>query len=506
LISVAFAARKNHMRLPTESQRAGHGNAAVTLWVSLITVLALLLRVLALTRKSFMPDEAFSVAIVDMGSRPFWHALVASEANMASYYVLLRGWHQLGDSPSLVRGLSLVFAAATVPVIYSLGTSLFSRRAGVISALLLAANVFHITYSQQARSYSLLVLLVTCSSLFFARCIQKPRSGDHAWYIVTSAAALYTHFFAGLVSLAHFACWMFLPRRLRTWGQLRDMMAVAASGIPLALFIAFQGSSGIAYHLDWAQSSRRASLAKDAYHFLTALSGSGVKFGLFVVACALVLWDWRSRRTGNSGKEQWPLLLVTLWLVVPILITIVVSHWKFLFVARFLIICLPAALLLFAEGLALIRPNWLCFTVVTVTVLASLTAARSYYRQPGSSDWSAAIAYLAENAQPGDMLIFVNPYCRYPFEYNLRFSGKKLPPVLIQYADPASIRDFPAQTNHVWITDFNALAHQHWETLPVRPAGDHALPQFRFKTTLRFPAVEIERFDSVNQERRRVGP
>jgi hypothetical protein len=167
---------------------------------------------------------------------------------------------------------------------------------------------------------------------------------------------------------------------------------------------------------------------------------------------------------------------------------------------------LPAALLLFAEGLALIRPNWLCFTVVTVTVLASLTAARSYYRQPGSSDWSAAIAYLAENAQPGDMLIFVNPYCRYPFEYNLRFSGKKLPPVLIQYADPASIRDFPAQTNHVWITDFNALAHQHWETLPVRPAGDHALPQFRFKTTLRFPAVEIERFDSVNQERRRVGP
>jgi hypothetical protein len=369
----------------------------------------------------------------------------------------------------------------------------------MISALLLAVNVFHIFYSQDARSYSLLVLLITCSCLFFAQEVKSQGREGGAWYIVTSVAALYAHFFAALVLLSQFVCWTLLPARLRRWGQFRNMVIVAVLGVPLALFVILQGASGISYHLDWAQTGRRASLAKDIYHLVTNFSGSGLKFALFGLACVLALREWWVQSRHNQRGEEWPFLFVTLWLLVPIFVTLFMSYWKFVFVSRFLIICLPAALLLFGEGLALIRPNWLGFAVVALAIVASLVSVRSYYRQPAPSDWRAAIGYLAQNAHSGDMLIFANPYCRFPFEYNLRFSGKHLPPMQVQYSDPAAFREFPPQTEHIWLTDFSAQGHQHWDTLPARGSGAQSTRQFRLQRTLRFPGVELEQFDPVEQ-------
>ena len=60
-----------------------------------------------------------------------------------------------------------------------------------------------------------------------------------------------------------------------------------------------------------------------------------------------------------------------------------------------------------------------------------------------------------------------SPYCRFPFDYNLRVLGTRLPPIRVEYTDPGAIRDFPAQTQHVWVADFSAQAHHHWITLPA---------------------------------------
>src|SRR5215471_11704518 len=279
--------------LPAKRNGSVERGEPTTVWVVLtIMLLAASLRSFHLGAKSFSPDEAFSVAMIETGWAAFCRLLISSEANMALYYLLLRIWSPIGDTPSVLRALSVVFGVATVPVIYFVGKMLFSRRAGIISALLLSVNVFHIFYSQNARSYSLLVLLISCSSFFFVRYVKSHGCEGRVWYILTTTAALYTHFFAALVLLAQFVCWTLLPRRLRTWGQLRNMIVIAVLGLPLALFITFQGISGISYHLDWAQTSRRVSMAKEVYHFFTDLSGNGLKFVLFVLACVLASREW----------------------------------------------------------------------------------------------------------------------------------------------------------------------------------------------------------------------
>src|SRR5262249_529989 len=159
------------------------------------------LRFSHLSSKSFTPDEAFSITLVQAGWRAFRQLLVTSEANMALYYLLLRMWSQTSDMPGFVRTLSVLPGIAIVPAIYFVGKALFSRSAGIISALLLSVNVFHIMYSQQARSYSLLVLLVTCSCLLFVHTVRGNNGWSDLGYVLISAAALYAHFFAALVLL-----------------------------------------------------------------------------------------------------------------------------------------------------------------------------------------------------------------------------------------------------------------------------------------------------------------
>lgn len=443
-----------------------------TLWLVLLVLGAATLRLFHLGLKSFWADEAFSITLAQFGWADFRHALISSEANMALYYILLRFWSQISDTPSFVRALSVLAGVATVPAIYFAGESLFSRRAGIIAAVLLTVNVFHITYSQEARSYSLVVLLVTCSSLFFVRNVKSPGHAGGVWHVLTSVAALYTHFFAALVLLAQLVSWMLLPCQLRRGSQLRNLIVIAALGFPLLLFIVFQRTS----HLDWVQPPT----AKEVYHLFTDFTGSGLKFLLFLLAITLASREWWLHRGVADALETWSFAFVALWLLLPIAVTLVASYWRPIFSPRFLLICLPAALLLFAQGLALIRPNWLCFAMLVVVVCSSLVAGRSFYRKPGQEDWRAAISYLARNAQPDDVLIFASSYCRFPFNYNLRMSGVHLPQMRVELEDTHEAFSTPAR--HLWVVCANAATEE--------------VPQFRFRQALPFRGVNMQEFES----------
>jgi hypothetical protein len=81
-----LSARKNHSQLP------------VALWISVLIASATVLRIFELGKRSLWLDEAAS----SMLARTDWHtfvtALLRYPANMALYYLLLRGWIHLGHT------------------------------------------------------------------------------------------------------------------------------------------------------------------------------------------------------------------------------------------------------------------------------------------------------------------------------------------------------------------------------------------------------------------------
>ena len=157
-----------------------------------------------LEEATFWLDETFSW----QRARLSWVNLIKlffeSHSSMVLHYFLLHLWLNLGESEWVLRSLSVIFGVASIPAIYILGSKLFGKKAGLVSAVLLALHSFHVQYSQEARSYSLLFFLIILSSYFFIRAIESPRETKY-WvlYVVSSVLAVYSHPFAILVLFTH---------------------------------------------------------------------------------------------------------------------------------------------------------------------------------------------------------------------------------------------------------------------------------------------------------------
>jgi uncharacterized membrane protein len=148
----------------------------------------------ALAAKTFWFDEGMSVGIVRLDFYNFLRILWRREGNMSLYYLALRLWMHFGSSPAFVRSLSVIFSLGAVAAIYFLGRRLFNSTVGLIASVLLAFNAWEIRYAQEARSYTLMVLLCTLSTLFFVRYVESSLSRDRKLYIALITLAVYANF------------------------------------------------------------------------------------------------------------------------------------------------------------------------------------------------------------------------------------------------------------------------------------------------------------------------
>ena len=148
--------------------------------------------------KSLSYDEGFAIYLAQMPIADMVRA-TASDIHPPLYYLLLHGWMNFfGDSVFAVRSLSVIFAAGAVVVTYFVGRTLFDKRVGVLSALLFSVSVFELQLSQEARMYSLMVLLACTSMVLLhplhpskgSRCIDRLRARDDAAVIHARLRAL----------------------------------------------------------------------------------------------------------------------------------------------------------------------------------------------------------------------------------------------------------------------------------------------------------------------------
>ena len=88
---------------------------------------------------------------------------------------LLRPW---GDGEFILRLPAAIAGVLTVFAVYLLGKELFGRRAGLVAALLTSVSPYMVWYSQEARNYSLLMLLTTLQMYFAYTAVTRSRRTD----------------------------------------------------------------------------------------------------------------------------------------------------------------------------------------------------------------------------------------------------------------------------------------------------------------------------------------
>jgi mannosyltransferase len=378
-----------------------------------------------LDAQPFWLDEAISESVGLSSGSAFVKLAFARETNMAFYYLVLHWWLALvPPSDFTIRLLSVICAVAALPVLYVVATKLFDNRVGVAAALLLAVNPTFVGYSQEARSYSLAILLSLVSWSTFIDCAREPTRLASLKYVAATTLAVYTHSLAVLIIPAQGLTLLYLQRE---WSKRRPLLlAMSLVGlllVPILILTAYWYSGGE----DWIAKKigvpGLASLREVAVTFaggitpprvrqrsLEALTALG--FAMFLVNFVKGLRQPTFRADGYA--------CAAIALVTPIALLMYISQAIPIFIVRYVLICLPFYILIVAAGWCQLKSDMVAASGVALLVLLSLWADQAYYSYSTRPNWRQASDYVRSSARDGDRLIFVPAYVRLEFDHNLK--------------------------------------------------------------------------------------
>ena len=156
--------------------------------------------------KGYEPDRWFGFLPSETSSRQPPKKLksalpVVNAHNAPLNSILLNTWMRVIGSES---DLALRLPVASLSTASILGTYLAAAEvvgpvAGLWAAALVALSPFHVFYAQEIKDYGLCTCLVSFALWFFFRWLRRSRRADGIGLALAGTAAVYTHYFAGLL-------------------------------------------------------------------------------------------------------------------------------------------------------------------------------------------------------------------------------------------------------------------------------------------------------------------
>jgi mannosyltransferase len=417
--------------------------------MSLITIVATMLRVHLLGAPSLWVDEAASVTFASLPFKAFLKTLWHTQGNMTLYYFLLRGWIHLGTTEVAIRSLSVIFGVMAIPLAYLVAARLFDRPTGMISAALLAIHSFHVHWSRDARAYSLLVFLLLLTTWLFLNARERNRTRDWIAFTVSAALCVYAHIFAVLVLVAFVVALLFPARkRLPTLNLILIAVLFEHLVAPMAMFVLVKHPDA----LGWVQKPTLS----DAIGFAKTFTGDGGLW-LLIIYSGLCLVAAFSR---PSEREQWGTRFLLVWMLLPPALVFVASFAKPMFENRFMVMCVPALVMLAAHGIVKLwnRPvigRWVAPVAFAALIGLSSIGVSRYFQHNDLGDWRAAVNYLSANTKPGDGAIFYIPDT-YSYSYYAGQIGRRVPEIIFpeevwRPLSPELMSDITSKKDRVWL-------------------------------------------------------
>ena len=393
------------------------------------------LRFYQLGFESVWLDESHSVRVANLSLSAAVRTAAAGQ-HTPLYFGLLHFWIRIfGDGELALRSLSAMFGIASIPLIYLVGSTLVSRKVGLIASLLSSVSLFHITYSQEARPYILVLLLTLLSFLFFIRILKHGGKLNCAGYLIASVLLVYTHVY-GLLTIAVqlFVILLFWtrykPHRLKL---LVCGLAMVVAMVPLVLLMR-RVTMSVIEHGFWVSEPSLTSI----YNTLGTFAGYETLL-LLAFFCLVVIAPFSIRKTGGTWAMKQPIeslsgmrweatigsieeiTLLVAWLALPITASFVLSKITTpTYVIKYFIGSSPALYLLVAMGISNLKVRRLAYPVLLVVALLTMPHLVDYYANEQKEQWRDAAAFVGSNTDERDVLVFCASYAQGPFDYYFR--------------------------------------------------------------------------------------
>jgi len=340
----------------------------------IIIIIAFALRIYSLGSQPLWLDEAITVFEAQQGIIASTHHWLLLLDPPLVHQLLLSIWIKaFGISEVSVRLMSAIIGTASVYTVYLIGKRLFHERAGIFAAIIVCVSPFHIYYSQEARHYILLFLLVNLS--FFHYLNKNWKS-----YIAASALAFYTHFFALFAILAQNAYHFLNRKKISEWIKVQGWLLVFM--LPWFLLytrIHLIDRNYFANLYSWIPRAEIFCQYENCLSHTLMIIFGGLGLAYFFLAVLLI------------GRKHQQMIIWFLSLLVPFVISFIYP----IFQAKYVIFALTPAVVLAGHIISRIRPVYIQSAIMLVIVAVSLSGLDSSLYPP-KEDWRTAAEYLSE--------------------------------------------------------------------------------------------------------------
>lgn len=418
-------------------------------FVSLCSLLTACLGIFLIGHKNFSMDELDTIFITKDWSTML-HIIRSSEGNMWLYYILVHFWQYFAVTENTLRLLSTLFAVATVPLLYLIGKNLFNTHIARMATFLFSIHVFLIHNAQNARGYTLVLLLSTLSSYLFIQYIHSSSRRLLLFATLVNVLAIYTHLYAGLVVAAQILSIVFIKNK-KIW---KDVLCV----IPIICVLVsplFLTSSIHSGQINWIA---RPNIKNLVGTFLILSNDFVPIAGIYVVLLSdFFLNLWHQRETWNITKEIWKYGFIFLWIIFPVVTAFGFSLFvKPIYISAYFFVCLVPFLLLVAICLHSISTKWITNTLLLLIVLLSFFRLYGWYTDSKTiglvirnyyEDWQGTATFLATHMKSTDAVIFLPPPAQENVQGKVNFYVAKL-------RNPPLPNEVPIQPDYLTSNNF----------------------------------------------------
>ena len=198
------------------------------LWLVPILLFTTIMVMTHITTDAYWGDEAVtlrSIGVSPYPTRPIDEIIfeVGVTHWPPAYFFGVAAWGNLvGWSEFSTRVLGLFIGLLSVSAIYRLGLTLFDKRIGILSAILLGSSVYFVFYAHELRGYILYIFLtIACIYLYWKLTHQTTLSRQTVLYfIISSAILMYTHYLAIFVVITIGLYHVFFARQVKNWENI----------------------------------------------------------------------------------------------------------------------------------------------------------------------------------------------------------------------------------------------------------------------------------------------
>ncbi|OGE19722.1 hypothetical protein A3J19_05470 [Candidatus Daviesbacteria bacterium RIFCSPLOWO2_02_FULL_41_8] len=429
------------------------------IWI--IIVFGLILRLISLNQSLWL-DEAINILAVKNFSLPGLITQYAiADFHPPGWFIILWFWGKVfGYSEISMRIPSVVFGVIAIFVVYLIGKKLFSKKIGLLAALLLSINPLHIYYSQEARMYSMAALAVAVNIFILIKLLHKERI--NIIFIVMSNL---------FILLADYVAYFIFPAELMLLILLKEKKLI--NKWLVAAFVALVLTSWwIPIFVNQLNAGAVAAENLPAWRFIVggfdfktipltfvkfiigriSLADKMLYYALLLPVCSLFAYLLLIgiRKSNNFQKK----LLLT-WVVIPPLIATAISlvvpvynYFRVLFI-------LPGFIILIAVGMLHFK-NKLRIIIFVIVVLIEFICSLLYLLLPGyqREDWRRLVYYF-QSFKPS-IVLFESPGILPPFDYYAKGSINA----------KGALDDFPAKDEHA-VSNLDSIVKGHKEVFLV---------------------------------------